>query len=281
VVYDIQDLWPDSVAGSGMMNNPFFLYILDLYCHAVYQRASHLATLSPGMKTELVRRGVSPHQISVVYNWCDEEHIKRSERDEVLAADLGLTDSFVVMFAGTMGVMQGLDVVLEAVRRVGVQRPDIRFVFIGGGIERDRLKRLALDQCLTNVLFLERQPPEAIEKFLALADVMLVHLRDTPLFRMTIPSKVQAYMAAGKPILMGVRGDAANMIHASGCGKVVEPENAESIANGVLDFFLLSEAERKGMGANGRKYYEENLSMKAGVQHFEDIFMAVSAGSRN
>jgi colanic acid biosynthesis glycosyl transferase WcaI len=275
VVYDIQDLWPDSVAGSGMMNNSFFLYLLEHYCRAIYSRASHVVTLSPGMKGELVRRGVSPKRMSVIYNWCEEEYIKPTEPDDKLAASLGLEDAFIVMFAGTMGAMQGLDRVLDAAQKVAAQRHDIKFVFVGGGTERERLKRVAMERGLSNVLFLDRQPAEKIGRFLALADVMLVHLTDTPLFRMTIPSKVQAYMAAGKPILLGVRGDAANIIQASGCGKVVEPENAESIAKGVLDFVLLSERERKGMGAKGRKYYEENLSMKAGVQHFEDIFMQV------
>ena len=104
------------------------------------------------------------------------------------------------------------------------------------------------------------------------ADVLLVHLKDTALFRITIPSKIQAYLFSGKPILMGVQGDSADIIRDSGAGKVVEPENSESITRGILELFRMSDAERSVMGKNGRKYYDEKLSMQAGVSCFENIF---------
>ncbi|MGA2938021.1 MAG: glycosyltransferase family 4 protein [Syntrophobacteraceae bacterium] len=280
VVYDILDLWPDSVAGSGMMNNKLLLKVLGSLCLAVYRRASHLVTTSPGIKAELVRRGVPEENITLIYNWCDEEYMKPAERDNSLAAKLGLSDDFIVMFAGTMGVMQGLDSILDAAAQLCTVQPKIRFVFVGGGIDRDRLQRLALERRLANVTFVERQPPETMAAILALADVLLVHLRDTPLFRMTIPSKIQAYMAVGKPILLGVQGDSADIIRNSGAGIIAEPERAESIARGVLQFFEMTEVNRERIGMNGREFYRDDLSINAGVRRFEAIFENACNGFR-
>jgi colanic acid biosynthesis glycosyl transferase WcaI len=275
ILYDITDLWPDSVITSRMMGNRFLTNILGRYCMMVYRQASHLVVTTPGMRYELVRRGITEDHISVIYNWCDEENIKPMKRNEALATKYGLSNSYVVMFAGNMGLLQGLETVLRAAELLLQTHAKIKFVFVGGGVERERLKRTAEERHLTNVLFLDWQPPEAMGGILALADVMLVHLKATPLFRMTIPSKVQAYMAAGKPVLLGVRGDAADLVRASGCGKVVEPENAGSVAQGVIELFSASEEERNSMGMNARRHYEGTLSMSAGIRHFEDIFKKV------
>jgi colanic acid biosynthesis glycosyl transferase WcaI len=114
-------------------------------------------------------------------------------------------------------------------------------------------------------------------RILALADVLLVHLRDTHLFRITIPSKIQAYLAAGKPIIAGVRGDAADIIRSSGAGKVAVPENAAEIVDKLLEVCHLSDDERKGMGISGRGFYEKTMSLAVGVGRFESIFNRIRA----
>jgi len=276
IVYDIQDLWPDSAADSGMMDHSILLRFLNIWCRGVYRRASHLATLSPGIKAELVNRGVPEKNISVIYNWYDETNMGDAECAESIAADLGGEADFVVMFAGTMGVMQGLHSVLDAAECLMTMAPRIKFVFVGGGVDRDRLAHSAADRRLGNVSFLQRQPPERINAILQKADVLLVHLKDAPLFRITIPSKIQAYLAAGKPILLGVRGDSAEIIRKSGAGIEVTPENPKSIVQGILQFYRMTGEERKHMGRKARKYYEQNLSMDAGVRKFEQIFFKLA-----
>lgn len=272
VVFDIQDLWPDSVIDSGMMHESNLMRLLNVWCKKVYQGATHLTTLSPGFKNELVRRGISKNNISVVYNWCDEANINESSSIPPQANNLMKDGSFIVMFAGTMGVMQGLDAVLDAAERLLNIESQIKFVFVGGGVECERLEKSAIQRNLENVIFLERQPPEKINSILKMADVLLVHLKDTALFKITIPSKIQAYMAAGKPILLGVKGDAANIIRESKAGVMVTPENPESIVNGILKLYNMTKNERKLMGLKASRYYRENLSMDVGVQKFEKIF---------
>lgn len=272
VVYDIQDLWPDSVIHSGMMKQSTLQGVLNTRCQFVYRKASHLTTLSPGFKAELVRRGVPEKNISVVYNWCDEKHLSMAAKDDAIISEIRNKESFVVLFAGTMGIMQGLDAVLDSAQMLMKIEPKVKFVFVGGGIEKKKLEQSVVHRNLTNVTFIERQPPEKMNTILKAADVLLVHLKDTALFRITIPSKIQAYLFSGKPILMGVQGDSADIIRDSGAGKVVEPENPESITRGILELFRMSDAERSVMGKNGRKYYDEKLSMETGVSCFEKIF---------
>ncbi len=272
VIYDIQDIWPDSVSDSGMIKPSALLKLLSWWCQSVYSRASHIITLSPGFKKELMKRGVPEKNISVIYNWADESNRILSKDDEKNIPDFRDKNDFIVMFAGTMGVMQGLDSVLDAAEKLMCIAPCIKFIFIGGGIERERLKINAVDRSLHNVVFLERQPPEKINAILQKADVLLVTLKDTPLFRITVPSKIQAYMANGKPILLGVHGDSADIIRKSKGGIVVKPEDPDSIAQGVLKLCEMSEEERRLMGDNAKKYYQEYLSMDAGVRNFERIF---------
>ncbi len=274
-VIDVQDLWPDSVQNSGMLRGATLNTLLTRYCLNAYRHATHVVVLSQGMKAELISRGVSGKRISVIHNWCDEDNIRSIEKDVALSKSLNLQGKFIVMFAGTMGIMQGLDTVLDAASLLKTSYPSIKILLVGGGVECARLNRLARQQELTNVCFLDRQPPEAMSRILSLADVMLVHLKDKALFRYTIPSKVQAYMAAAKPVLLAIRGDAADIIRASDGGIVIEPENPEAMARGIVEMYELPKIELKRMGDSGARYYSNNLSLAAGVKKFNSLFCSL------
>ena len=274
-VFDICDLWPDTVAASGMLSNPAALTLLGKWCDFVYRRARHIVVVSPGFKQQLVRRGVRPEKVDVIYNWCDEATIQPIRPDPALASNLGLSDHFNVMFAGTMGMGQALNSVLDAAALCRQTIPKVRFVFVGGGVDRSRLEKKAEDLGLTNVRFLPRQPMSAMGTVLGLADVLLVHLKDHPLFDLTIPSKAQAYMASGKPVLMAVRGDAAQLVTQSGGGLVCEPEDPRSIAAAVAQFASMSPEERHSIGEAGKRFYDEQLSLRVGVSKFEALFARI------
>lgn len=111
-----------------------------------------------------------------------------------------------------------------------------------------------------------------IGNLLALADALLVHLKDDPLFRITIPSKTQAYLAAGRPMLMGVRGDAADLVRRSGAGLVFQPEDADELCSSIRQLLNMSPQEREEMGRRGQAYYHEHLSSAAGTSRFEQVF---------
>ncbi len=275
-VYEIQDLWPDTLAATGMLNNKIVLKLIDKWCKRIYHKANKIAVQSPGFKQALCSRGVPTDKVEVIYNWCEENQIQATGRDEELVHTLGLADKFNIIFAGTMGKAQALDAVLDAAQLVAKQYPAIQYVFVGGGIEVGRLQNRAKQMQLSNVLFLSRRPMSEIGKILNLADVLLVHLKDDPLFRITIPAKTQAYLAVGKPILMGVRGDAADLVVKAGAGIPCLPENPQSIAQSIEKMYTMPRTQLKEMGDSGRKFYHEKLSLSIGVRQFEKLFKSVA-----
>lgn len=275
-VYDVQDLWPDTLSATGMIKNKAALSLVERWSRLAYRMASRVVVLSPGFRDALIGRGVPAAKIDVIYNWCDESHLLVSPRDETLARQLGMSGRFNIVFAGNMGRAQGLDAVLEAATRVQASHPLIQFVLVGGGIDVDRLKHRAAELGLRNVAFLPHRPVSEIGRILSLADVLLVHLRDDPLFHITIPSKTQAYMAYGKPILMAVRGNAAALVQEAKAGLVCEPENPENIAEAACQLSEMPESTLQRMGANAMDFYRRELSLQAGIRRFEAVFKAAS-----
>ncbi len=279
VVYDIQDLWPDTLRATGMVRHEALLTAVERWCSLVYRSASRLVVLSPGFRERLIARGVPDDKIDVIYNWCDEQAMTPSPPDRELAGRLGLSDTtFTVLFAGTMGFAQALDVVLGAAARLATPLPQVRFILIGGGVDRARLEVQTAGMGLGNVHFVEARPMHEMGPVLALADALLVHLRDDPLFRITIPSKTQAYLAAGKPVLMGVRGDACALVEEAGAGLAFTPEDPDALADAVRALVQLSPEERARMGAAGAAFYQRRLSLSAGLDAFEATFARARTG---
>lgn len=274
-VYDIQDLWPDTLAVTGMIKNQTILKCVDLWCRLTYRFASHIVVLSPGFKNRLQERGVPGEKISVIYNWCDEGQITNVERSAAEQYEPELSGRFNVVFAGTMGKAQALDAVLDAAKLLAERLPQVQFVFIGGGIDVDRLKQIKAEMKVENVLFLPRRPVSEIGSILCMADLLLVHLKADPLFEITLPSKTQAYLATGRPILMAVRGDAADLVKKAEAGISCIPEDAKSIAFSVEKMVTLAQGERDDMGRKGTRFYLQELSLAVGARRFEDLFKAL------
>jgi glycosyltransferase involved in cell wall biosynthesis len=272
-VYDVQDLWPDTVAATGMLSNPWALKAITKWCDFIYRQAGHVSVLSPGFKRVLTARGVPAEKITVIRNWCDEDASRSVEYDDAEAERLGMKGRFNIVFAGTMGKAQGLDSVLEAAEICAGRNPAIQFVFVGGGTERGRLEAASAGR--GNVRFLPYRQSAEMPVLFGLADALLVHLKKDPLFEITIPSKTQAYLATGKPIIIGVAGDAADIVREAGAGLAVESENAGQIAEAALRLAGMGADRLKEMGAAGKDYYFRELSLRRGVDRFEEIFQGV------
>ncbi len=275
VVYDIQDMWPDTLRATGMLSNERVLDWVSRLCKWVYRRVDRIVVLSPGFKKLLVDRGVPEKKMELIYNWCNEELLNQSacKGSEKLPAE----GKFRIVFAGNMGKAQALYSVLDAasiLQKNGDQA--VAFVFVGGGVEAERLEKYSRELQLRNVHFLPRVPMSRIGSILKEADALLVHLKNDPLFRVTIPSKVQAYMAIGKPILVAVEGDAADLVQECGCGETAVPENPDSIAAAALSLQRRSVADLDDMETGSRKYYREKLSVSAGVEKFSAVFTVLA-----
>jgi glycosyltransferase involved in cell wall biosynthesis len=274
-IVDIQDMWPDTLRATGMIGDGLVLRLIGVACGWLYRRVNHIVVLSPGFKRLLEDRGVPENKVSVIYNWADEASILSKKLADPFPKKRGNT--FRLLFAGNMGRAQALSNLLAAAEIVGSKNKHIEFYLLGGGLEVDALKNQAADKNLGNVRFLPPVPMSEVGSYLAYADCMLVHLRNDPLFDITIPSKTQAYMAAGKPIIMSASGDAADLVERAGCGLVVAPENPQALAEAVMEMACLPIEAITTMGRNARAFYQRTLSVDNGVSLFESRFRSVGA----
>ena len=282
-VLDVQDLWPDTLAATGMLSNRRILAAVGRMMGLIYNQAAHVVVLSPGFAKLLGERGTPAEKITVIPNWTYRPEQLESPCDDVASAseeEPGATPPFEVLFAGNMGVAQGLDTVLDAAHLLLRDSPDVQVTFVGTGVDVDRLRARAVSIGATNVRFLPRRPPHAMAPLFEAADALLVHLRDDPLFAITIPSKTQAYLQAGKPILMAVRGDAADLIAQAKAGYAVEPDNAEALAAAIRKLKACPPAERVAMGENGARFYAEKLALPVGARRFEHVLDHARFASR-
>lgn len=278
IVYDIQDMWPDTLRATGMIANPRILNMVGGVCNWVYQHTDQLVVLSPGFKQLLIERGVPEHKIEIIYNWCDEQSLAVPTGN--LPEQFPTSEKFSILFAGNMGKAQALTAVLDAAAILQQREPNICFVFVGGGLEVETLKQYARQNALGNVVFLPPVPMAEIGNLLNAADALLVHLKKDPLFKITIPSKTQAYMAVGKPILMGVDGDAANLVKLAQCGTIAQSEDANSVAEAALTLYQMPPDGRKILLDNSRQFYKDELSLKAGAKKFAYLFNTLSSSRR-
>jgi lipopolysaccharide/colanic/teichoic acid biosynthesis glycosyltransferase len=270
-VYDVQDLWPDTLAATGMLSNSRILGVVDVWMRLIYHASAKIVVLSGGFRDAVASRGTPRDKITVIHNWAAENPIHPQDPGSARSEELGFAGRFNVVFAGTMGRAQALSTVLDAADLLR-NEAEIRFVLIGGGIETDDLKAEADRRQLGNVTFMPRRPLHEIGEILALADALLVHLQDDPLFEITVPSKTQAYLMAERPILMGVRGDAAALVQEAGAGIVFEPQHPDQLAAAVLALKAMSVEDRRRLARNGSQFYRDNLSLETGVSKFLNIF---------
>jgi glycosyltransferase involved in cell wall biosynthesis len=219
IVLDIQDMWTDTLLSTYTVKNKLLLKTLDYTCRLFYVLANRIVVLSPGFKRLLVSLGVSEDKIDIVYNWCDEENVFNNDLKKIQLP--WSKDKFTIVYVGNLGRAQGLSSVLKAAKIIEEKDKEIQFVFIGNGVEADDLVQLSKNLNLDNVLFMPQKNPSEIGPFLRAADALLVHLKNDPLSSITIPSKTQTYIAVGRPIIMAVKGDAAEIVKKSRSGHML------------------------------------------------------------
>ncbi len=272
---DVQDLWPDTLKATGMMNNERVLSLVGVLMRWAYRRAHAILPQSEGFKTRMAQAGIPAEKIHVVPNWCHEDALgcRPAAGWQPPAA---LANKFTVGFAGNIGMAQAVDSLLDAAALIQPQRPDIQFFFVGGGTEVARLQQKAETMQLTNVIFIPAMPMQEVGALLDVADGLIVHLRADPLFAITIPAKTQAYMFAGKPIIMAVAGDATELVQRAQAGVLAAPENPRAIADAILELAAMTPEQRKAMGKRGRQYYQRELSIAAATAKIAAALEAIT-----
>lgn len=274
-VYEIQDMWPETLQATGMVADGRTLRLFDRLARFVYRQAAAITVISPGFKRNLVEKGVPAEKIHVLPNWADEETYRPLPPDPRLAEAYGLTGHFNVIYGGNLGAAQALGNILQAAGHLR-DLPHVQFVLIGDGVEEARLREQASVMGLDNVRFVGRQPGEQMPHFFALADVLLIHLRRDPLFEITIPSKTVAYLACGRPIVAAVTGDAAEVVQQAAAGLVCPPEDPAALAAAVRHLATMPVATREAMGQSGRCFFLAHFTRQVLLERVEQLLIEVA-----
>lgn len=254
----LQDLWPESLEATGYVKNKYVIEFIRLIVRCIYKN-SDLILISSRPFSEHVKK-ISPHTKTF--------YLPNSAGHVFLAKNLDkkynieeFHGGFCVVFAGNIGKAQAMHVIIDAAQLL-VKSENIKFIIIGDGSEYQWMKHEIKKRKLENIYLTGRYPVEAMPYFFSLASVMLVTLADYPIFAATVPSKIQAYMAAGRPIIAALNGEGARVVAEANAGVVVAAENACALAQAILDLNNLPQQELKQMGANARNYFEQNFDHK-------------------
>ena len=282
-VLDLNDLWPKGPIHLGMMKNPALIRAAEWLERFVYSKAHHIFFYSNWMRQDVVSRGVPEPKTEVHPLWVDTELFKPAPEEQ--AADVrkeyGMSDRLVVMYTGNLGLPQGLDTAIECAKLLKEKGQDhILFTLVGSGADRDRLVQLSQDYHLDNVTFIPPQPVSAMPAFMSASDVLLLHLDKAPFRVGTVPGKLITYMSAAKPVLAGLEpeGEGANIVTQNECGVVVEPQNPESMAQGIMK--LADPELRRRMGEAGRKAAVNQYDRRKLLDEVEDRLQEIVAQRR-
>ncbi|UXE66814.1 MAG: glycosyltransferase family 4 protein [Chryseotalea sp. WA131a] len=267
--YDIQDMWPDTLFHSGVMSENWVSRAIGGYMKVVYKSVNHLSVITEGFFAQLVERGVSPAKMSVIHNWAIDTG------DGLI--DESVTDRFkertTILFAGTMGKAQSLNAVVDAFERfqqLGYPKDTLGLYFLGMGTERDELASRCENKNIENVYFWDLVPPNQVKSYLLAADVLLVHLKNSPLFKITVPGKFQTYCSMGKPILSGVGGEVERMVKNSNCGWTFEPENVDELCECFVKIVGCPVEEFSTKGEAAKLLYATTFEKEAAIDRFDD-----------
>jgi hypothetical protein len=234
-VFELRDLWPESIRAVGAMKNSRMLDWLERLELFLYRRAAHIVSVTQSFRENLASRGIPAEKISVTMNGVDLSRFRARPRDDALSAELGLNGKLVVGYVGTHGMAHALNTVLSAaeILQNDAGARDVRFLFLGDGAEKAALKAEAAKMKLRNVVFVDSVPRSEVVRYWSLIDIAVIHLKKTPLFETVIPSKLFECMAMGIPVLHGVAGESARIVERDGVGLTFEPENAEALADNI------------------------------------------------
>lgn len=271
-VLQVSDLWPDTVMASGFGSSGprhrLAWSAMNAWCRAMYAAAHSVAVISPGVCGILAQRGVDPAKVVYAPMWADEALFYPSEGS--LRKELGIDETtVVVLYAGTLGEAQGLESLIDACATLG--NTDMVCLIAGSGVSEMALRRLVETANARNIRFLGRVAVDRITRLMATGDVHFVGLRKHPLTSVTMPSKVQATLAAGRAVIASLDGDAAATVCDSGAGWVAPPGDAVAVAAAIRAACREGRSGLSLRGKRARRYYEDNFAVDTGVTRMEQL----------
>lgn len=253
------DLWPASLAAGGVEEGSLIYKFFEFISRKLYRKADRILITSKMFRSYLEEKfDISDDVIDYLPQYADARFRVMQEVVKKDTVDL--------VFAGNVGTAQSIDTIIRAARVLKDEK-NLVWHIVGDGSELDNLKNLAAELKVQNVRFHGRKPIEEMPKYYGMADAMLVCLTADPFISLTLPNKVQTYMAAGKPIIAAANGEIHNVIHESGCGFCAEAEDVEGLARAVREFLYTK--DKKELGRNARIYYEKHFTQEMFLEKLE------------
>jgi glycosyltransferase involved in cell wall biosynthesis len=277
-VFEVRDLWPESLAAVGAGQPGSLLHrTLGTIAGFLYRQSHRIVVVTPAFADHLVEHWNVPREkISVVENGV-ESQLFAPQADDELRRRLHLQNKFVVSYIGTIGMAHGLETVVSAAAQMKDTHPEIVFLIVGEGAEKDRIVALAQRHRLGNLQFLPQQPREEIPAYISASDVCLVPLKKSDVFKTVIPTKMLEFMSCARPVILGVEGQARSVLEQACAGISIEPENPAALVREILHLSRHPEICRE-LGRCGREFILRNYSRAQSAQKYIAVLQDLLAG---
>ena len=272
-VFEVRDLWPESLAAVGIGSDDTLLHhALAGIARFLYERADHVVVVTPAFQDRLTKDWHVPvKKISVVQNGVEADTFSPDAVVmENLRKQFGIEDKFVASYIGTMGNAHGLESLLDTAAALKMRNPRVIFLLVGEGAEKAKIKAAAQSRGLLNIRFVDQQAREKIPSFILASDACLVLLRKADVFKTVIPTKMLEFMSCARPVILGVDGQARQILDDAGAGIPVEPENPEALATAIQQLYD-NRSLARSMGKRGRDYIVKNFSRATTARQYIEV----------
>lgn len=259
----VQDLWPETLYSIVNISNKYLRRIMKKVCNLIYKSFDKLLIASKGYEEIFLKDGVKKSKIEYLPQWAEDLYLSESIEED--------NHEFTLTFAGNIGKAQSVNTIIEAAN-LAKKDKDIKWNIIGDGSELKNIKELVEKYSLQNtVKILGRKPLSEMPKYFSKSDVLIVTLKNEDILKVTLPAKVQSYMASGKPILASINGEGSRVIREADCGLVCEAEDYVNLYKNAIELYKLGEEKRRILGGNGRKYFNNNFTREKLLNKLEEI----------
>ena len=263
VFFNLQDLWPENVHEVLGIRFPPLTWVINRIVDTIYRNSDRILCASNGFVRNLKNRGVNTEKILFWPQFCSEPQLEGVQKPEIYGED-----TFNIVFTGNIGDAQGLDLMIKAAYRM--KGKGVRWYLVGDGRARERLEKLVQEYDVADeVTFVGRVSETEANRYVHFADCAYLSFQNNALFNMTLPAKLQTYLACGTPILAAAGGESAELIQSAECGIAVPPEE-EALVNAVQSMIQKSAEERTDMARRARAYFDTHFTMDRLVTQLED-----------
>ncbi len=270
----VTDLWPESLEATGIVKNKLLLKLVSLFVSILYKFSDRILVTSKGFIPRVKALGGRDLQIFYFPQWAEALY-KRIPSPQFHDPNIP-ANGFKIMFAGNIGTSQDFQTIVEAAKLL-IDYKNIFFLILGDGLMKNWAQtEIEKNKIQENFIFLGRKPIDEMPEYYSTADVMLMSLTNTDLFSITVPAKLQPYMASGKPILASMNGEGADIVREANAGIAVDAGKPRELADAILKFSQMPKDQLIRMGENAKKYYEQEFERETLISRLEAEFLKVS-----